>query len=160
MRRAIFVYIVIVLLAWCGLSSAETVEIKDLIGNGAVYDGRRVELEGEVIGHLMKRGDFVWFNISDGNSAMGVWTTYDEAKKIQYLGRHAVNGDYLLVEGVFHLKCPGHGGDTDIHADKITVLRSGSPRILTRDDRKINIIIFLTAILICLYIIKILKRSH
>ncbi|MDD5292503.1 MAG: DNA-binding protein [Candidatus Omnitrophica bacterium] len=160
MRKAIYIYVLIGLTAWCGFASAEPVCIKDLIKDGSAYDGKRIELEGEVIGHLMKRGDFAWFNISDGNNAMGVWTTYDAANAIQYLGRHAVNGDFLLIEGVFHLKCPGHGGDTDIHADKITVLKSGGPRVLTYDDRKINIIIFLTAILICLYIIKILKRSR
>jgi hypothetical protein len=139
---------------------AQPIKINDLIEEARAYDGKRVVVEGEVIGHLMRRGNFAWLNINDTTNAVGIWATFDSAKDIKYLGKHAVIGDKVKVEGVFHLKCPGHGGDTDIHAESITIIDRGSPRHLAYEPKKVNIIIFLIAILACLYIIKILKRMR
>jgi hypothetical protein len=159
-RQLLIIYILITLLVCANAVFADSLKMSDLIKNALTYDGKRVTVEGEAIGHLMQRGDFVWFNVNDNTNAVGIWATSNLAKDIKYLGRHAVIGDVVRVEGVFHLRCPGHGGDTDIHADKVIVTQRGSIRQLTHDPQKVNIIIFLTAILVCLYIIKILKRTR
>jgi hypothetical protein len=160
MRKLVFLSALIILLVYTNCLLADSVKICDLIKDALSYDGKRVVVGGEAVGHLMKRGDFIWVNINDGTNALGIWTTFDLAKDIRYLGKHSITGDKLRAEGIFHLKCPSHGGDTDMHADKITLIERGSPRVLTHDPQKVNIIIFLTAILACLYIIKILKRTR
>ena len=142
------------------LAFAESINIINLIEKGRDYDSKKIAVEGEVIGHLMKRGDFVWFNIDDKTASIGIWSDLDLAAKIKYLGRHAATGDWVRVDGVFHAHCPIHGGDTDIHADGVTVIERGNIRTLTHDPRKVNILIFLSSILLCLYIIKILKRRR
>ncbi|MDD5618099.1 MAG: DNA-binding protein [Candidatus Omnitrophica bacterium] len=160
MKKILFIFCFIGILILSHAVFAQSLTVKDLIQDGMSYDGKRIAIDAEVIGHLMKRGDFAWFNINDGTKAIGVWTTFDLTKDIKYLGKHSVVGDTVRVEGVFHLRCPGHGGDTDIHADSITILERGKTRHLTYDSKKINILIFLIVILTCLYIIKILKRMR
>lgn len=160
MRKILFVFCFIGILIVSHAVFAQSLTVGDLIKDGINYDGKRIAIDAEVIGHLMQRGDFAWFNINDGTNAIGVWTGFDLAKDIKYLGKHSVIGDTVRIEGVFHLRCPGHGGDTDIHADKITILERGSIRRLAYDPKKINILIFLIVILTCLYIIKILKRTR
>ena len=139
---------------------AQSVKIIDLIDRGDEYDDQEISVEGEAIGHLMRRGEFVWLNIDDRSSSLGIWVNFDLATQIKYLGRHAITGDWIKVEGVFHAHCPIHGGDTDIHADKITIVERGKRNILSHDPQKVNILIFLSSVLLCLYIIKILKKAR
>jgi hypothetical protein len=156
-------YIIITsILIFCGvgLSFAETRNVKDVIKNSAQLDGKNLTLEGEAIGHLMKKGEFAWVNINDQTECIGVWASYAELAKIRHLGKYAVTGDWVRVYGVFNNHCPAHGGDTDIHAASLVVLTKGSARNFAYDQKKANILIFLIGVLICLYIIKILKRRH
>lgn len=142
------------------LALAQSVKIEDLINDSSRYDGKRVLVEGEAIGHLMKRGDFVWFNINDNTMSIGVWANSELAAKLQYLGKHAVTGDRVRIDGVFHSHCSMHGGDTDIHADSMVVVKRGSIRKLAHDPKKVNILIFLTGLMVCLYAIRILKKRR
>jgi hypothetical protein len=143
-----------------GLSFAETINIKDAIENGVKLDGKKIAVEGETIGHVMKRGEFAWLNINDKTECIGVWAGYAELAKIRHLGKYAVTGDWIRVYGVFNKSCPAHGGDTDIHAVSVVVVTRGSARNFAHDQRKVNILIFLIGVLVCLYIIKILKRRR
>ena len=150
----------IFLLIFSCFAFAQSIKIIDLVEGGRGYDGKEISVEGEVIGHLMKRGDFVWFNIDDQTASIGIWADFDLAAKIKYLGRHAVRGDRVRIDGKFHSHCPMHGGDTDIHAHRIVIVKRGAPQILTYDNKKVNILIFIAGALLCLYIIKILKRQR
>ena len=73
----------------------------------------------------MKRGDSAWINVSDGNNAIGVWLPYSETKIIKYAGLYDYKGDTVKIGGIFNKACPEHGGDLDIHAKKIEVLKEG-----------------------------------
>lgn len=148
------------LLVFNGLSLAQSPTIKDLINNPQKYDNKKVLIEGEVIGHIMKRGDHVWFNINDTTTSIGIWAKAEIADKIQYLGKHAARGDLVRVDGVFYAPCPMHGGDVDIHADSLMVVKTGIAKQLSHNPRKVNILILLTGLMVCLYIIKILKRKR
>jgi len=139
---------------------AQPQKVKDLINEDVRYNGKKVLVEGEAIGHLMKRGDFAWININDNTESIGVWISSELTDEIKYLGRHAVAGDWLRISGVFNSNCSLHGGDTDIHADGVLVLKRGSPNQLTHEPKKVVNLLFLIGLMICLYIIKILKKKH
>jgi len=104
---------------------AKPLDSNTLINNTAKYDGKIIEFEGEAIGEIMKRGNFAWVNVNDGQNAIGIYMPYSEAKKIKYLGRYLVKGDTIYVKGIFHRACSAHGGDIDIHAYELKIIKSG-----------------------------------
>ncbi len=105
------------------------------------YDGKEVIFRGEAVGDVLWRGESAWVAVNDdpysqrafqeagelrgGNSGIGVWMPAAEAEKIKRLGRYRSLGDYLEIVGVFHADCGEHGGDFDIHAVEVRVLRPG-----------------------------------
>lgn len=155
-----FIFVLVVLLTSGHLVFAQSETIEDLISNSKRYDGKKVIVEGEAIGHLMKRGDHAWFNINDDTSSIGIWINSSLTDNMQYLGKHAVKGDWVRVDGMFYSHCSMHGGDTDIHADSMAIVRKGNAIKLTHDPTKVNILTLLTGLMVCLYIIKILKRQR
>jgi len=80
---------------------------------------------GEVIGDIMKRGEYAWINVSDENNAIGIWVPYVETEKIKYTGKYRYKGDIVRISGVFNRACPEHGGDLDIHAKSIEIIEKG-----------------------------------
>ncbi len=104
---------------------AQAVSSRELINNSKQYDGKSVVYQGEAIGDIMRRKGFAWVNLLDGESAIGIWLKQEEIPKIKFIGGYQHKGDLIEVEGVFNSNCREHGGDLDIHADKITVVTSG-----------------------------------
>ncbi|MDI6605929.1 MAG: hypothetical protein QME65_02145, partial [Candidatus Omnitrophota bacterium] len=45
------------------LAFAQPVSSTELIENAQAYDGKRVAYAGEVIGDIMRRGNFAWLNV-------------------------------------------------------------------------------------------------
>ncbi|ADQ47160.1 hypothetical protein Calkro_2337 [Caldicellulosiruptor kronotskyensis 2002] len=106
-------------------SLAKPIDSNTLINNAFKYDGKFIEFQGEAIGEIMKRGNYAWVNVHDGNNAIGIFLKYEDAKIIKYLGRHGVKGDTVYVKGIFNRACREHGGDLDIHAYQIKILKRG-----------------------------------
>jgi hypothetical protein len=120
---------------------AERVNSGELIENWERYDGKEVIFEGEAVGDVMVRGDYAWVTVNDdvyslealheagelkgGNSGIGIWLPAGEARKIKFLGRYGTVGDRVEVRGVFHADCSEHGGDFDIHASTLRVMKPG-----------------------------------
>ncbi|MFZ3086317.1 MAG: hypothetical protein WA097_06670 [Candidatus Hydromicrobium sp.] len=125
--------------------SVLTVKSDDLINNAREYDKKEVVYSGEVIGDIMQRGEYAWINVYDGSNSIGIWITYDEAKKIKYTGSYRYKGDIVEVTGIFNRACPEHGGDFDIHAKSMIVKKEGS-----EVKREINLIILYIAIAVFL----------
>ncbi|MEA4912043.1 MAG: hypothetical protein VB092_05435 [Oscillospiraceae bacterium] len=96
-----------------------------LIENGFDFNDTVVTYGGEVVGDILRRGDGVWINVSDGANAIGVFIPAAEADKIENVGGYCVKGDTVALTGVFHRDCAQHGGDMDIHADAITITQRG-----------------------------------
>lgn len=109
-----------------GTAYAGDIGSNDLIEKAKEYDNKKISYSGEVIGDIMKRGDYAWINVSDGNNAIGVWLPSTETSMITRVGSYSVKGDTVRVIGTFHRACSRHGGDMDIHADNIEVLQPGS----------------------------------
>jgi len=121
---------------------------KTVIVTAHLIDGKKVTYRGEVVTAVMKRGLHSWVNINDGNNAIGVWAESPLLEPVRFFGDYKHTGDILEVEGVFHRACPMHGGELDIHADKVVVVKSGFAREERVDARRIyiTVLLFLAAI--------------
>lgn len=113
----------------------------DLVEHMKEYDGMTVTFTGEAVGEAMVRGGHAWIHLNDDayyaknieegaplggqNSGMPVWVSADRAAKIRVFGDYKHEGDVVRVTGEFHDACAEHGGDTDIHAESLEVVRSG-----------------------------------
>lgn len=126
MRGGVMAVLVLcVLCAYPAACLAEDVGSNDLIENAQTYDGRQISYSGEVIGDILGAGDYEWLNVSDGANAIGVWIRRDLAHEVKFAGRYAWHGDTIRITGTFHRACPDHGGDFDIHAESIELIRHG-----------------------------------
>ncbi|RJO65413.1 MAG: DNA-binding protein [Candidatus Omnitrophota bacterium] len=136
---------------------AQPVSSVDLVSNAAKFDNTRISYEGEAIGDIMYRGNFAWVNLRDGANAIGVWLEGSAAKTIQRTGSYQSKGDWVEVVGIFHRACPLHGGDLDIHAETIRIVRSGRAYAEKFNIRKRNFALVLLVILGVAWILKQLK---
>lgn len=105
--------------------TSSRISVGALVENPSLFDGKIVEIEGELVGDIIEGKDGFWVNLLDGKSAIGVWCLPGEKEKIRFLGRYGVNGDYVRVKGIFHRECGQHTGDIDIHAGSIDILKQG-----------------------------------
>ena len=127
MRRGtalIFVFTLVLLLIPSPLW-AKTVSLGELVSTPNKYDGQIVEVRGEIIGEPLKEKDGYWVNISDGQGVVGVFIHSSLGKQDFVGGDYNYRGDEILVKGPFHISCPKHGGDLDIHAEKIQLIKRG-----------------------------------
>jgi len=141
------------------LTYAQPVSSADLISEAGQYDNKLVIFEGEVIGDIMKRGDYAWINVFDGVNAIGIWVGSKLAGEIRYTGSYKSKGDAVEVAGIFHRACPEHGGDLDIHAQ---ALRRTAPGRNTQE--KINPAKIIQALILLgfvglIWILTLLKRK-
>lgn len=130
----------------------------ELIENAKLYDGKDVVFQGEVIGDVMKRGDFSWVNINDGQNAIGVFFENSISCGITFTGDYDHRGDIVKVRGVFHRACLEHGGDMDIHAAGIVKLKDGNRVIHKVDRKKLQTILWLSIILVIFTMGAVIKR--
>lgn len=98
-----------------------------LIEQAKAYDARQIIYTGEVIGDILNAKDHVWLNVSDGSNAIGIWTAKDLAASVRVPGRYSQVGDTVSITGRFNRACAEHGGDMDLHADSLTLIKQGTP---------------------------------
>ncbi len=110
----------------------EETTIAALLGADESLDGSKVRIEGEAIGDILNATSderMCWVTLKPlgalTNETIAVWMTQEDAAKITYLGKYNVRGTVLRVEGVFSLICPAHEGQTDVHAQHVTVIQEG-----------------------------------
>jgi hypothetical protein len=107
-------------------AAAPTLRLADIVEKASAYDGVEVTVEGEIIGDVMARGDHSWINILDNGTAVGIWAEKNRLPEIAYVGSYEAMGDRVCVTGTMHRACPEHGGDLDIHAEAIALVKRGS----------------------------------
>jgi len=137
--------ILVCMLAAAFSCSAQTAETPSpgstaLVEDAKDWDGRTVSFTGEAIGEAMRRGNMAWIHLNDDayglaqgaeaglfgfNSGIGVWVDARLASRIALFGDYTRHGDVVEVTGIFHAACPLHGGDMDIHADSLRIMRGG-----------------------------------
>lgn len=112
-----------------------------LTENASAWDGQSVTYGGEAVGEAMVRGDHAWLHVNDDayqardpgedrplagyNSGQAVWAPAGLARRVRRFGGYGREGDAVLVRGEFHAACGEHGGDMDIHATSLEIVREG-----------------------------------
>jgi hypothetical protein len=112
-----------------------------LVENASLWNGRVVTFKGEAVGERMVRGPMAWIhpnddsymerNIEEGaafegyNSGHAVWLPAKLTQEIRFFGDFNHAGDLVKVTGVFNATCREHGGDMDIHASSVEIIRTG-----------------------------------
>lgn len=104
-----------------------SVKVADLFSNPARYEGQEVSIEAEAIGDRLHAKHGTWVNFLDTTAAIGCFFPTSLAKDIRLLGGYELKGDAFRVTGVFHATCPKHGGELDIHANRLELLQKGRP---------------------------------
>lgn len=128
----------------------ETLKIGDLIAKPEGFDGKQIQIEGEVIGDVMVRGDHAWINVSDESGVIGVWVTKEEAHKIQITGDYRHIGDTVAIEGIFHQSYAAQNGDTAIEAKTLSIKQEGVKVLRSISDEKAFWAIGLTILVVAL----------
>ncbi len=133
-------------------AAAQSISSAELITRAKELDGQVVIYEGEVVGDVMVRGNYAWVNVHDGANAIGVWVPAELARAVGFTAGYVSKGDWIELEGVFSKACPEHGGDLDIHARQMRVLRPGRPVTERLNIGKRNLA-FILAGVVCLVLI-------
>jgi hypothetical protein len=136
---------------------AQSVSSTDLIERAKDFDGKEIVFVGEAIGEIMPRNEFAWINVSDGNNTIGFWAKLDHLAGVKQLGKYSAKGDQLEIKGIFNQTCLIHGGDLDVHASEIKIIKSGSQFKHKLDDRKSKILLTLLIILCLVLTLQIYK---
>lgn len=133
-------------------------DLNVILQNSKKYDQQHIEFNGEVIGDKFKDGEKYWINISDGKNVIGVWIEKKLSQKIRYFGDYKHIGDQVRISGVFNRGCKEHGGDIDIHADKLVLLKAGSAWGHKISPHKLYLAILLTMVVVFLVLMYSVRR--
>lgn len=123
-----FKKICISLIMWLGCISVvypQSVSISEIMAHSEEFDGKEVVIEAEVIGDIMKRGDYSWININDGSAAIGVYLDTKEVEKIHKTGAYERKGDRIKITGIFHRAYNEQGGELAIEGKSLEVIEQG-----------------------------------
>jgi hypothetical protein len=131
----------------------------DLIRQAKEFDGKIVVYRGEVIGDVMRRGEFVWININDGNNTIAIWASSALAKEVQFTGNYKTRGDFLEITGIFNRNCLEHGGDLDIHAQRLRKISTGKIVKHKLNFIKLKLSFILLGVLFLIWILTLFKRK-
>lgn len=106
--------------------------IDSLFNQASIYDGRTVQVYGEVIGDLIQVSgmrDRRWITLTstdpDNKATISALISSEQAKQIDHYGRYGVTGTILQVRGTYHQACSEHDGLPDIHATSTEPLARG-----------------------------------
>lgn len=107
--------------------------IIDLSTADSYYDGQTVQVTGEVVGDCIRDEadpDYCWIVLttvsSESNASISVHMKREDASKIDVYGKYGQTGTRLQVRGTFYLVCTEHTGQTDLHAEYVSVAEKGS----------------------------------
>jgi hypothetical protein len=133
-----------------------------LVENASAWNGHVVTFKGEAIGEAMVRGKMAWIHLNDDaymwknieegaklegyNSGHAGWISADLVMKIRYFGDFKHEGDVVKIIGTFNAACPQHGGDMDIHASTLEIVRVGHPVHDTFNTSRAIVALFLLAV--------------
>lgn len=105
------------------------VDVSALLSAGERQDNRDVQLYATATGSPLNAGNGqTWVNVKDGAAMIGICMDSELARSIEHYGSYGENGDILLVKGTYHLACPEHNGELDVHAAEIEVASEGGPK--------------------------------
>jgi hypothetical protein len=135
----------------------EAISLNEILSAPDKFDGKTVEVEGEVVGDYFQGKGGAWINVLDRGSNIGIFISDKSMlKKIKHRGSYKIRGDVVRIKGIFFKNCFLHR-EQDIHPQDIKVVRKGfvkeeSPSLFKVKLAVVSFIICLTTALI--YFIK------
>ena len=161
-RKIIIVFVLLLMPATGVLAQASAkidaelpvVLIQDLVMRSAMYEGRTVILQGEVIDDIMPRGKFAWINIQGQYNEIGVWLPLELTKRITYKGNYRFKGDRVEVLGVFKHADEEFGGEFCFRAIDLKIIQAGFPSPHQQSPTKKHIVWSLFWFTLCLLLIR------
>ena len=166
-------------LAFPGKDTPQGVEVNSasLVDNANAWNGHVITFKGEAIGEAMVRGRMAWIHLNDDaymwknieegakldgyNSGQAVWISDDLAMKIRFFGYFKQAGDVVKIVGTFNAACLQHGGDMDIHASTLEIVRVGHPVYHVFNASRVPLVGFLLIAAFALHRVRtIIRRRH
>ncbi|MCK4519758.1 MAG: hypothetical protein KAT96_01110 [Candidatus Omnitrophica bacterium] len=136
---------------------SEVTALGDILDSPQAFNGREVEIEGEVIGESLKDDKGVWINIVSGSKQIGVFSANKRAiEPITYWGSYRYTGDRLRIKGIFYKDCLMHQV-SDVHLNTLEVIKKGYRNKFSVSPQKRQLAIMLSIICLMttgLYLIK------
>jgi hypothetical protein len=157
LKKALFIFGFAVIFS--SEAFAQPCSSTELIANAKKYDGSNVTYQGEVVGEVMRRGNFSWVNVHDGSNAIGLWVPAQLTREIVYAGSYKAKGDVVEVSGIFRRACPEHGGDLDIHVYSLRKIDSGRLVAEKINTAKVFQSLVLLGVLVALWILTLFLRK-
>ncbi|MEM2282378.1 MAG: hypothetical protein QXH26_02370 [Candidatus Hadarchaeales archaeon] len=119
MRRWVFLLVLLLLPPAC----AQPVTVGDLLSHPENFNNTKVTIRGEVFG-ILRRGREVWVSVENGG-VIGVFCRVEMTENLKVAADYRHKGDIIEVVGIFHMACPEHGGDVDLHAENLWLVERG-----------------------------------
>jgi hypothetical protein len=148
----------------------------ELVENPGTWDGSIVGFTGEAIGEAMRRGTMAWIHLNDDaygladagaettlagfNGGIGVWVDAGDASLISVFGDYRHHGDLVEVSGTFNAACPLHGGDTDIHATSLRIVRRGYTTVRQVQPSRLIAAAILAGLTLVLFLVTLRTDRH
>lgn len=136
------------------------VNSQQLIDQAVKIDGKTVIFKGEVIGDIMRRRGYAWFNVEDENNAIGIWAPLELIKTIGQAGDYQHKGGIVEVEGKFVRADKQLGGELCIRAQKIKVLKEGYRIFHVVKPAKVETTLALAVMALCLFLLSVVFKKH
>ena len=106
--------------------------ISDLAEADSYYNGQIVQVTGEAVGDSIVAafdGGYRWVTLQATDASYAQVTVHmkeEAAAAIDTFGAYGKTGSIVQVRGVFNLACNEHEGQSDIHAEYVSVVERGS----------------------------------
>lgn len=133
---------------------------RDLVERAQELDGQWVMFQGEALGDLMVRGNTAWLNVGGAHYAIGILMPRTQAAKVKVLGSYRFHGDTVRVVGLFHRADPNEGGDLDVVASSVEVVKPGSARAVPRPGNRVYAAAGLSLLALALFLAARLVRRR
>lgn len=119
-----------------------------LVSTNRALNNSDVSFSGEAVGDILNAGEgSKWVNLrGSSNSVISVYLSDEQAGVVRYVGDYHTTGSTLRVTGTYHIACPEHQGELDVHATSIEVVDGGGPVIHTVNAGRLGLAFVLCGI--------------
>lgn len=135
-----------------------------LVSVNRALDGSEVRFTGEVVGDIVNaENGYKWINVmGSANNVIGVRVTDEQAQLVQNIGNYHNSGTVLRVSGEYHVACPEHQGELDVHASSVELVDAGGPveHLLSSSRVLVAILLVTIALLVLLAFMVLRVRSE
>lgn len=120
-----------------------------LVSTNRALNNSDVSFSGEVVGDVLRASEegHKWLNLrGSSNSVISVYVDDSQADLVQHVGDYHNTGTTLKIAGNYHIACPEHQGELDVHAASIEIVDGGGPVTHMIESGKLGLAFVLCAL--------------